>query len=66
MASWQTYDYYYVPYYYYYIRLMTFFQYNLGKAAPEGKPFWILLEQEMMGCQWHHCTNRQLAKRMKQ
>ena len=26
------------------------FQYNLGKHAPEDKPFWILLEQEMMGC----------------
>jgi len=36
-------------YYYYYIRLMAFSQDNLGKPAPEGKPFWILLKQEMMG-----------------
>jgi len=27
---------------------MAFFHDNLGKPAPEGKPFWILLEQEMM------------------
>jgi len=27
-----------------------FFENNLGKLAPgKGKPFWILLEQEMMG-----------------
>jgi len=26
-----------------------FFQHNLGKPAPESKPFWILMKQEMMG-----------------
>jgi len=29
------------------MHLMAFYQDNLGK------PFWILLEQEMMGWQWH-------------
>jgi len=35
-----------------YIRLMTFFQDNLGRHQ-KSKPFSILLEQEMMGWQWH-------------
>jgi len=36
----------------YYICSTT--QDNLHKPAPEkAKPFWILLEQEMMGWQWH-------------
>jgi len=25
-----------------------------------GKPFWILLEQEMTGCQWHHLDHMQI------
>jgi len=25
----------------------------------KGKPFWFLLEQEMMGWQWHQCTSLQ-------
>jgi len=33
----------------YYICLTAFYQDNLGKPVPEGKPFWILLEQEKMG-----------------
>ena len=37
-------------YYYYYIRLTAFFQDILGKPTCEkGKPFWILLQQEMLG-----------------
>jgi len=32
--------------YYYYIRLTAFFQDNWHQ---KGKPFWILLAQEMMG-----------------
>jgi len=31
---------------------MTFFQDNLGRHQ-KSKPFSILLEQEMMGWQWH-------------
>jgi len=26
----------------------------------KGKPFWILLEQEMMGWQWHHLDHMQI------
>ena len=26
----------------------------------KGKPFWILLEQEMMGCQWHQLDHMQI------
>jgi len=26
----------------------------------EGKPFWILLEQEMMGWQWHQLDHMQI------
>jgi len=26
----------------------------------KGKPFWILLEQEMMGCQWHQLDYMQI------
>jgi len=44
-----------VPNYYYWVRWYQ-----------KGKPFWILLEQEMMGWQWHQldhmqiiCTSRQ-------
>jgi len=39
---------------------MAFFQENLGKPTPEkGKPFWILLEQELMGWQWHQLDHMQ-------
>jgi len=38
-------------YYDYHIHLMAFFQDNLGKLAQKGKPFWILLYQEMTGWQ---------------
>jgi len=27
---------------------------------PKGKPFWILLEQEMMGWQWHQQDHTQI------
>jgi len=47
-------------YYYYYIRFSrTTWVSRHQKGAPVksrmvyGKPFWILLEQEMMGGQWH-------------
>jgi len=29
----------------------SLFQDNLVKLAPESKSFWILMKQEMMGCQ---------------
>ena len=51
---------YYYYYYYYYIRLTAFFQDNLGNWHQKGKPFWILLEQEMMGWQWHQLDHMQI------
>jgi len=50
----------YYYYCYYCIHLTTFFQDNLRKPAPESKPFWILLEQEMMGWQWHQLDHMQI------
>jgi len=60
-------------FYYYCIRLTASFQDNLGRPAPErlvgwlgfnghqkGKPFWILLEPEMMGWQWHQLDHMQI------
>jgi len=29
-------------------------------AFSQGKPFWILLEQEMMGWQWHRLDHMQI------
>jgi len=46
--------------YYYYIHLTALFLDNLGKPAPEGKPFWILLEHKMMGWQWHQLDHMQI------
>jgi len=43
------YDYYYYYYYYYYIRLTAFFVIIWVSRHHKGKPFWILLKQEMMG-----------------
>jgi len=39
--------------------LTTVFHYNLGKPAPEGKPFWILMRQKMMGQQWNQLNHMQ-------
>ena len=48
-------------YYYCYIHLTAFFQDNLGRPIPEGcKPFWILLEQEMVGWQSHQLDHMQI------
>ena len=43
-------------------RLTAFFQDNLGKLSwhQKGKPIWILLEQEMMGWQWHQLDHMQI------
>jgi len=41
-------------YCYYYICLTAFFSRTTWVSRDQkGKPFWILLEQEMMGWQWH-------------
>ena len=37
-----------------------FSQDNLGCWHQRGKPFWILLEQEMMGWQWHQLDHMQI------
>jgi len=38
----------------------SLFQDNLGRLAQKDKPFWILLEQEMMGWQWHQLDHMQI------
>ena len=45
---------------YYYIHLTAFFQKNLVCRRQQGKPFWILLEWEMMGWQWHQLDHMQI------
>ena len=48
-------------YYYYYIRLTAFFHTTwASRHQQKGKPFWILLEQEMMGWQWHQLDHMQI------
>jgi len=37
------------------------FQDNLGNRHQNGKPFWILLEQEMIGWQWHQLDHMQIT-----
>jgi len=39
---------------------MGFFHDNLSKPAKKGKPFWILLEQEMMGWHWYQLDHMQI------
>jgi len=41
----------------YYIR---FFRTTGVSRHQKGKPFWILLEQEMMGWQWHQLDHMQI------
>jgi len=43
--------------YYYYIHLMAL---TWVSRHQKGKPFWILLEQEMMGWQWHQLDHMQI------
>jgi len=51
----------YYCYYYYYIRLTAFFSRTTWVSQHQkGKPFWILLEQEMMGWQWHQMDHMQI------
>jgi len=49
-----------VYYYYYYIRLTVFSRTIWVSQHEKGKPFWILLEQEMMGPQWHQLDHMQI------
>jgi len=40
---------------------MTFFPGTTSESQHQkDKPFWILLEQEMMGWQWHHLDHMQI------
>jgi len=51
----------YYYYYCYYMRLTTFFFTTTWVSRQQkGKPFWILLEQEMMGWQWHQLDHMQI------
>ena len=60
LQCFDTVGYYY--YYYYYIHLMVFFSRTTWVCwHQKGKPFWILLEQEIMGWQWHQLDHLQLA-----
>jgi len=52
-----TVDYY---YYYYYTCLTAFSRTTWVGLHHNGKPFWILLEQEMMGWQWHQLDQMQI------
>jgi len=46
--------------YYDYIRLMAFFSKTTWVSwHQKGKPFWILLEQKMMGWHWHQLDHMQ-------
>jgi len=47
-------------YYYYYIRLTAFSRTTWVSRHQKAKPFWILLEQEMMGWQWHQLDHMQI------
>ena len=53
--------YYYYYYYYYYIRLTAFFSRTTWVSRHQnGKPFWILMEQEMMGWQQYQLDYMQI------
>jgi len=47
-------------YYYYHIRLTAFFRTTWVSRHQKGTPFWILLEPEMMGWQWHQLDHTQI------
>jgi len=51
-------NYYY--YYYYYIRLLAFFQENLGKLAPKGKIILNFTGARDDGWQWHQLDHIQI------
>jgi len=46
---------------YYYIYLTAIFSTTTWvNQHQKGKPFWILLEQQMMECQWHQLDHMQI------
>jgi len=46
---------------YYYICLRAFFSRTTYESRHQkGKPFWILIKQEMMGWQWHQLDHMQI------
>ena len=46
---------------YYYVRLTAFFPRSTWVSRHQkGKPFWILMKQEMMGWQWHQLDHMQV------
>jgi len=46
---------------YYYIRLMAFFSTTIWISRHQkGKPFWILMKQEVVGWQWHQLDHVQI------
>jgi len=47
-------------YYYYYVHLTAFFRTTRVSRHQKGKPFWILVEQEMMWWQWHQLDRMQI------
>jgi len=50
-----------IKHYYYYICLTALFSRTTWVSQQQkGKPFWILLEQEMMGWQWHQLDHMQI------
>ena len=43
-----------------YIQLTVFFRKTWVCQHQNGKPFWILMKQEMMGWQWHQLNHMQI------
>jgi len=67
------YNYYYYYYYYYYYNYYYYYYLHLFNGLfsrttwvsrvsrhQKSKPFWILLQQEMMGWQWHQLDHMQI------
>jgi len=49
-------------YYYYYIYLTAFFSRTTWVSRHKnGKPFWILIQQDMMCWQWHQLDHIQIV-----
>ena len=47
-------------YHYYYVHLTVFSRTTWVTRHQKDKPFWILLEQEMVGWQWHQLDHVQI------
>jgi len=46
---------------YYYIHLTAFSRTTSVGQHQKGKPFWILMQQEMMGWRWHQLDRMQIS-----